>query len=418
MKPTSGALRYFCRIKNGATPASVEPEYWDGNIKWATPEDLGKLMSNKIINTKRLITEKAVEECNLSVLLEGAVIISTRAPIGHMAINESLMAFNQGCRGIIPGDQVHGPFLYYMLKSRTCELNAIANGTTFVELSRDELAAVLVEFPPLDTQRRIAQFLDEKTARIDALIEKKHELLDRLAEKRQALITRAVTKGLDSDVPMKPSGVEWIGEIPRHWGTKRLKQISEIFTGYAFRSTDFVDSGIPVLRIGNIQFDGTISLQDAKFLPIYFKERYRNWLVQNGDYAMAMTGATVGKVGRVSNICFALLNQRVCIMRQNKNSTRDFLWLLLNSNPFRKFVELEAFGGAQPNISADKIGLCQIAIPEKSEQAEIILKISRPLAEIDKIEEKIQLSIVHLQEYRSALVTAAVIGQIQELVEQ
>ncbi len=155
MKPNTGALRYFGRIKNGTTPASGEAEYWDGNVKWATPEDLGKLIGDKITMTKRQVTEKAVEKSNLSVLPVGSVLISTRAPIGHMAITAEPMAFNQGCRGIIPSERVHGPFLYYLLKSRTPELNAIANGTTFVELSRDELSAIQVSFPPLETQRRI-----------------------------------------------------------------------------------------------------------------------------------------------------------------------------------------------------------------------------------------------------------------------
>ena len=217
MRPNSGALRYFGRIKNGTTPASGEAEYWDGNVHWATPEDLGTLTGDRISQTKRQVTEKAVKESNLSVLPAGSVIISTRAPIGHLAINEMPMAFNQGCRGIIPGDRVHGPFLYYLLKSLAPELNAMANGTTFVELSRDELAAVPMEFPPLDTQRQIARFLDETTARIDGLIEKKRTLLDRLAEKRQALITRAVTKGLNAQDPMKPSGIDWLGDIPAHW---------------------------------------------------------------------------------------------------------------------------------------------------------------------------------------------------------
>ena len=232
MKSNSGALRHFCRIKNGTTPASGEADYWDGEVLWATPEDLGKLTSDRISHTKRQVTEKAVAECNLSMLPAGSVIISTRAPIGHMAINEMPMAFNQGCRGIIPGDQVDGPFLYYLLKSRAPALNAIANGTTFVELSRDELAAVPVEFPPLDTQRRIARFLDEKTARIDGLIENKRALLDRLAEMRQALITRAVTKGLNPDTPMKPSGIEWLGDIPAHWEAIPVKRIAVLESGH------------------------------------------------------------------------------------------------------------------------------------------------------------------------------------------
>ena len=88
-------------------------------------------------------------------------------------------------------------------------------------------------FPPLDTQRRIARFLDEKTARIDGLIEKKRALLDRLAEKRQALITRAVTKGLNPDAPMKPSGIDWLGDIPAHWEVLRLRMVPRSRTRYA-----------------------------------------------------------------------------------------------------------------------------------------------------------------------------------------
>lgn len=189
----SGALRYFGRIKNGTTPASGEAEYWDGDVPWATPEDLGKLAGDRISQTKRKVTEDAVKESNLSVLPAGSVIISTRAPIGHMAINDVPMAFNQGCRGIIPGDHVLGPFLYYTLKSRVTELNGIANGTTFVELSRDELAAVSVELPPLETQRRIAQYLDDKTAQIDGLVERIEDSVVHLEKYRSAQITAAVT---------------------------------------------------------------------------------------------------------------------------------------------------------------------------------------------------------------------------------
>jgi len=211
MNLDSGYLKYFGCIKNGTTPTIGEAEYWNGDILWATPEDLGKLTSNHISHTKRQVTQKAVAECNLSVLPTGSVIISTRAPIGHMAINEMPMAFNQGCRGIIPGDQLDGSFLYYLLKSRVASLNAIANGTTFVELSHDDLAAVLIQCPSLETQRRIAQFLDEKTERIDGLVEKMagptlsnsasgdfsgsngKSLIALLMEYRAALITAAVT---------------------------------------------------------------------------------------------------------------------------------------------------------------------------------------------------------------------------------
>lgn len=112
MIDVSGALRYFCTIKNGTTPASGNIDYWNGNVKWATPEDLGKLSGNTITLTKRQVTELAVKETNLSVIPSGSIVVSTRAPIGHMAINDSPMAFNQGCRGLIPGEKVDTSFLY------------------------------------------------------------------------------------------------------------------------------------------------------------------------------------------------------------------------------------------------------------------------------------------------------------------
>ena len=197
----TGALRYFGRIQNGTTPASGETKYWDGDVLWATPEDLGKLTSDRIAATKRQVTEKAVEEVNLSVLPIGSIIISTRAPIGHMAMNDISMSFNQGCRGIIPGDKIHGPFFYYQLQSRVSELNAVSNGTTFVELSRDELAAVRMTFPDLDSQKRIADFLDKKTAQIDHTVTKVQASIDLLREYRAALITTAVTGKIATLLP-------------------------------------------------------------------------------------------------------------------------------------------------------------------------------------------------------------------------
>lgn len=197
----TGALRHFGRIQNGTTPASGETKYWDGDVLWATPEDLGKLTSDRIAATKRQVTEKAVEEVNLSVLPIGSIIISTRAPIGHMAMNDIPMSFNQGCRGIIPGDKIHGPFLYYYLQSRVSELNAVSNGTTFVELSRDELAAVRMVFPDLDRQKRIAAFLDKQTARIDHTVTKVQASIGLLQEYRAALITAAVTGKIETLLP-------------------------------------------------------------------------------------------------------------------------------------------------------------------------------------------------------------------------
>lgn len=134
-------------------------------------------------------------------------------------------------------------FLYYLLG--VLGLDELSDDTAVPGLSREKAYQSLCPIPPLDTQRRIARFLDDKTARIDALIEKKRALLDQLAEKRQALITRAVTKGLNPDAPMKPSGIDWLGDIPAHWNVIALNKITnKITNGYVGPTRDiFVQEG-------------------------------------------------------------------------------------------------------------------------------------------------------------------------------
>jgi type I restriction enzyme S subunit len=152
---------------------------------------------------------------------KGSWLISVRAPVGSINLADQDYCIGRGLAAVYPNAADQG-YLGYVLFNQGGFLNAISTGSTFQAISTFQLKNVEIELPPLDTQRRIARFLDEKTARIDGLIEKKGALLDRLAEKRQALITRAVTKGLNPGAPMKPSGIHWLGDIPAHWVTAAL----------------------------------------------------------------------------------------------------------------------------------------------------------------------------------------------------
>jgi len=410
MKPSSGALRYFGRIKNGTTPASGEAEYWDGDVRWATPEDLGKLSADRIAETKRMVTERAVSENNLSLLPVGSVLISTRAPIGHMAINGEPMAFNQGCRGIIPSDRVHGPFLYYLLKSRAPELNAMANGTTFVELSRDELAAVHVEFPPLETQQRIARFLDEKTARIDGLIEKKRALLERLSEKRQALITHAVTKGLNPDAPMRPSGIDWLGDIPAHWDIVPFKWRCRVQSGqvdprepeYAdmpLVAPDHIESGTGRLyQVTSAEEQGAIS---GKYLcPV-------------GSVLYSKIRPALRKVALYDAAC--LCSADMYAIEPGAHFDRYFLFYFLLTDAFTSYAELESLRVAMPKVNRDALGAFPLPIPSRKEQAQIAAYCQNADQLHRQAGDQIKASIEMLEGYRSAIITTAVTGQVAGL---
>ncbi len=279
-----------------------------------------------------------------------------------------------------------------------------------------------VPFPPNPEQRLIADFLDSETKKIDTLLSKKHTLIEKLKEKRSALISRTVTRGLppetaraaglDTYPKLKPSGVEWLGDVPEHWDIKPMKYVASVITGYAFSSDDFVDDGIPLVRIGDIKKDGNVDLSNAKHLPDEFGQIYKKVMIHGGDIVMAMTGATIGKAGRYESDKPALLNQRVCIFRANRSFDSGFLWYLLNSSFYIEHILLTAFGGAQPNISDKELLDCRVTVPPIFEQTAISAYIEIETDKIDKLVKKTESAIERLQEYRTALITAAVTGKI------
>jgi len=185
-------------IFSGATPASGQPAYWGGDIPWVGPADLGKLDSRFIELGERSITAEGYASCGTQMVPKGTIILSIRAPIGHMAITSQPMCFNQGCRGLVPRPKwVHTDFAYWSLIARKPQLEAAGQGTTFVELGRDKLRAERIPLPDLDTQKTIADFLDRETTRIDKITEKTQRSIDLLKEFRAALITAAVTGQID-----------------------------------------------------------------------------------------------------------------------------------------------------------------------------------------------------------------------------
>lgn len=413
MSVRSGALRYFAAIKNGTTPASGEPAYWDGEVAWATPDDLGRLTGIAISETKRTVTELAVTENNLNLVPRDTVLMSTRAPIGHMAIASRPMTFNQGCRALIPKDGTWGPFLFYLLKSRVPELNASANGTTFVELSRDDLAEVQISLPSLETQKRIATFLDEKTAQIDGLIEKKRALLERLAEKRQAIINQAVTKCLNPAAPMKDSGIDWLGQIPAHWDVLPLRRIADrVTTGRtppAIAGDFFTDGEVPWFTPGD--FEGLVlSKAEKALIPEAFTEGYAVLYPANSVLLVGI-GATLGKVAISPVECAS--NQQINAIAIGRDDDPMFLTYFLHA--YRAEVRMSASGNTLPILNQDKTKALVVTRPPLDEQKAIGVFLSQIDAKIAQVAKRVTDSIILLNEQRSSLITAAVTGRIEDL---
>ena len=210
-------IRTIASVISGATPSSNTGSYWEGHIAWVTPQDLGALGSRYMTTSARRITRKGYEACGATMAPAGSVVISTRAPIGHTGILSSTACTNQGCRLLVPNGAIQPEHLYYSLKVARPELESIGQGTTFAELSRNELARFAVPVAPRREQAAIVRFLDHADRRIRRYIRAQQQLITLLEEQKQAIIHRAVTRGLDPNVRLKPSGVEWLGDVPEHW---------------------------------------------------------------------------------------------------------------------------------------------------------------------------------------------------------
>ena len=184
-------LGEVCRIINGGTPDTKVLKYWDGNNLWITPKDMGKLKDIYVSNTIRKISNLGLENSSAKLLPINSVVLSSRAPIGHLAINKKKMATNQGCKGLVPCDELKTLFLYYFLKSSVKLLNSLGSGTTFKELSGTKLAEIIIFLPNLAEQKSIVKKLDAVSAETKKLEGIYRQKLADLEELKKSVLKKA-----------------------------------------------------------------------------------------------------------------------------------------------------------------------------------------------------------------------------------
>lgn len=312
-------------------------------------------------------------------------------------------------------NELNGKFLLYCLKSKYAQkiFELGANGVTRFGLSRNAIKTLPIPYPEIPEQTQIAKFLDHKTGQIDRLIAQKEELLKLLGEKRTAIITQAVTKGLNPDVDMKDSGVEWLGDIPKHWEVKRFKFcLKEPLKYGANEAAESTDPEKPrFVRITDVDENG--NLREETFRSIDY-EIAKAFLLEEGDLLMARSGATVGK-----NFMYKLNWGVACfagyLIRARINQEimfPEFGNLFLNSGSYWDWVNSIFIQSTIQNISAEKYANLVLPIPSKDEQKEIVEFAARKRQQLGSVINEITRSIDKLKEYREALITSAVTGQI------
>ena len=362
----------------------------------------------------RFISEQSFDALRCTEVEPGDVLICRLAePVGRACVAPAL-----GVRMITSVDvcilktsqHVFPGFLVHLMSSAQYLgfMEGHCRGGTRDRVSRSFLARVRVSLPPLPEQRAIAAFLDRETAKIDGLVAEQQRLIELLKEKRQAVISHAVTKGLDPKAPMKPSGVEWLGDVPAHWEVKPIKRLSPVLRGASPRPIDdpkyFDDSGeYSWVRIADVSAsDGELRETPQRLSELGSSLSVR---LEPGQLFVSIAG-TVGKP------CITRI--RACIHDGFVYFPRLALephWL------HRIFAAGQCYGGlgklgTQLNLNTDTIGGIRVPVPPVPERGAIAAFLDRETAKFDGLVKEAESAITLLQERRSALISAAVTGQI------
>jgi type I restriction enzyme S subunit len=414
-------IKRVSEIFNGATPKSVERDYWDGEISWVTPADLGKSSSPYIGEGARSITLAGYESCGTSLVPEGTVILSSRAPIGTLGIATKELCTNQGCKSLIVEGRHSNKYVYYVLFSSAEQLNLLGRGTTFLELSADELGSYKIGLPSPTEQEGIANFLDHETAKIDTLIEKQQQLIQLLKEKRQAVISHAVTKGLSTlnggpNAKLRDSGVEWLGEVPEHWGIGKVKNLASIISKGTTPSTmgsDFESTGIRFLKAENIGKGFYVAPQPEFYISERTDEQLSRSRLQSHDVLVIIAGATTGQSSvMLDDLLPANTNQAVSFIRPASSAYSSYISYWLTTEYAQSKIWQVAVQAAQPNLSMESLGNIYIPIPPEHELDKLIANINFRILQLSRLTESAELAINLMQERRTALISAAVTGKI------
>lgn len=409
----------FQNTGSGTTPPSDNDAWYDGDIPWVTTAELRESI---IFDTTKKVSEDAITTFSaLKLFPEGALAIAMYgATIGRLGILGVPATTNQACCVMYGERALNARFMFLWFQAFREQVILLATGGGQPNISQDKIRSIRVVCPPLPEQTAIATYLDRETGRIDGLVAKKRRLIELLKEKRTALVSRTVTRGLPSDAArefglephtrFKASGIDWLGEVPEGWEVWKLS--------HGFQNTG---SGTTPPSDNDAWYDGDIPwVTTSELRESIIYETSKNVSVDTiatfsalklfpeGSLAIAMYGATIGRLGILG--VPATTNQACCVMYGERALNARFMFLWFQA--FREQVILLATGGGQPNISQEKIRSIRVACPSISEQTAIATYLDRETSKIDRLVEKVEAAVGRLQEYRTALITAAVTGKI------
>ena len=343
------------QIVAGGTPKTDIKEFWDGNIAWITPADLGKLTTREVDITKRTITNVGLQKSSAKLFPAYSVVLSSRAPIGHLAINTIPMATNQGCRGIVPNKNLDNTYLYYFIKNNIKLLNELGTGTTFKELSTKALGSVKIPIPPLEEQKQIVAILDQAFEAID---QAKANIEKNIANAKELFQSK-----LNAIFSQKGDG----------WEEKSLGEIADVNYGYTDKSTS--EGDFRYIRITDIDNNGELD----KTGKVYIKSTSEslNFILKENDLLMARTGATFAKVLLYKDDEPSIFASYLIKISFKVDIINELYWYFTKSGYYWEQANNLSSGSAQPHFNGAALKKVKFSYPidtEKQKELNEIIK--------------------------------------------
>ena len=395
-------LKYFVKlIKTGSTPPTAISEYYGDDVLWFTPDDL----TDKLIveNSARMISNLALDDNAARLFPGGTILMVGIGTVGRVALCNKPCSSNQQINAIIPNNSILPKYLLYYLGSCSSVIRAFANITLLAIINQEKTKQIPIIAPNLEEQNVIVNYLDNRIAKIDKLINKNNELLNLLNEKRISLISNAVTGKINitgETIEYKETGVQWLGDVPKHWGYKKLKYCVNIINEKI--EAEDADNYVGLENIsswtGKIIKDVDTKIEGAanRFCP--------------NDILFGKLRPYLAKVwlANIEGCC----STEAIVLRAGKDVTPLYLSYCLLSEKFIDLVNSSTFGSKMPRANWDFIGSVYITLPPLKEQDTIMFYLQKELDKIDNLVDEIKNAIYKLQEYKISLISTAVTGKI------
>ena len=394
---TTKTIADVCSVVNGGTPKTGVSEYWDGAHQWITPAEMGKRSTPYVAKTERSITDAGIQNSSARLLPPLSVILSSRAPIGHLVINTEPMATNQGCKGLVPSDDLNHKYLYYYLSSIVQLLNDLGAGATFKELSGGKLKEVPIPLPQLAEQQRIVAILDEAFEAIAAA---------RANAEQNRLNARALFESYLQSV-FSQRGEGWIE-------TTIAAATGGVFTGpfgSLLHKSDYIENGIPLVNPAHITNVG-IEPDLRKTVSKATAQRLSSYIMRTGDIVIGRRGE-MGRCAIVTDVEDGwLCGTGSFVIKPSDRCDARYLVRLLRSESCKNQLEKIAGGAVMPNLSNTDLSNFSIMLPPIDMQRSALDKIDTMAEETERLESLYQRKIVALDELKQSLLQQAFSGQL------